>query len=157
MEGWDQPAAWTQRGSWLARRGGNFVLFGHSPVNGAFTFTSAILRGGRLQWVVNFKDARNHILLQMDDDDYWRKIVAEGRTRELFKTKHGLDRKQGYFTLSIDLAANTLTHKLYKNGAWTVLDSWTANDIDFTAGKFGFYIPGNDEVGLSNFTYTPRH
>lgn len=156
MEGWEQPGKWTQSGSWLVQRGGDYALFGQSPTSGVFTFTATILRGGRLQWVVDYKDNRNYVLLQMDDDDYWRKIVENGRTRELFKAKHGVDKKQGYFTVSVDVTAHALTQKLYKNGTWGVLDSWTASDVDFTGGKFGFYIPGNDEIGLSNFTYTPR-
>jgi hypothetical protein len=156
MEGWEQPGQWMQEGSWQVRQGGNYVLFGHQPVNGVFTFTSAILRGGRLRWVVNFRDSRNHMLMEMDSDDYWRKIVINGRPRELFKAKHGVDKRQGYWTLSIDLIANTMAHKIFRNGSWAVLDTWTVNDQDFTAGKFGFYIPGNDRVGVSSFSFMPR-
>jgi hypothetical protein len=156
MEGWEQPGQWAQEGSWQVRQGGNYVLFGHQPLNGVFTFTSAILKGGRLRWVVNYADTRNHVLMEMDSDDYWRKIVSNGRTRELFKAKHGVDKKQGYWTISIDLIANTLTHKVFRGGSWTTLDTWTVNDQDFTSGKFGFYIPGNDRVGVSNFSFTPR-
>jgi hypothetical protein len=156
MEGWEQPGHWTQQGSWQAQRGGNYVLFAPAPTNGTFTFTAAILRGGRLQWFANYRDSRNHVLLQIDEDDYWRHIVADGRRRELFKAKHGVDKKQGYWTISLDIIANTMTHKIFKNDAWTVLDTWTVNDADFTQGKFGFYIPGNDQVGLSNFSFLPR-
>ena len=156
MEGWEQPGLWTAEGSWQTRQGGNYVLFGSQPVNGSFTFTSAILRGGRLRWVVNFQDARNHVLMEVDTDDYWRKIVKDGRARELFKAKHGVDKRQGYWTLSIDLTANMLTHKVFREGQWSVLDTWTVNDQDFTAGKFGFYIPDRDRVGISNFTFIPR-
>jgi hypothetical protein len=156
MEGWEQPGQWVQDGAWQVRQGGNYVLFGHQPLNGVFTFTSTILKGGRLRWVVNYTDSRNHMLMEMDSDDYWRKIVTNGRQRELFKAKHGVPKKQGYWTLSIDLIANTMTHKIFRNGAWAVLDTWTVNDQDFTSGKFGFYIPGNDRVGVSNFSFTPR-
>jgi hypothetical protein len=156
MEGWEQPGHWTQQGSWQAQRGGNHVLFASTPTNGVFTFTAAILRGGRLQWFINFRDSRNHVLMQVDQDDYWRYIIADGRRRELFKTKHGVDKKQGYWTISMEVIANTLTHKIYKDGGWSVMDTWTVNDADFTAGKFGFYIPGNDQVGLSHFSFQPR-
>jgi hypothetical protein len=56
----------------------------------------------------------------------------------------------------MEVIANTLTHKIYKDGGWSVMDTWTVNDADFTAGKFGFYIPGNDQVGLSHFSFQPR-
>jgi len=32
-----------------------------------------------------------------------------------------------------------------------VLDRWTQPGSNLSLGKFGFYIPGNDQVALSSF------
>jgi hypothetical protein len=34
-----------------------------------------------------------------------------------------------------------------------VLDRWTQPGADLSLGKFGFYIPGNDQVALSSFSH----
>jgi hypothetical protein len=36
---------------------------------------------------------------------------------------------------------------------WVPLDKWSPPGKDATAGKFGFYIPGNDQIALSNFNH----
>ncbi|MGA9507033.1 MAG: hypothetical protein WBV55_00150 [Candidatus Sulfotelmatobacter sp.] len=34
-----------------------------------------------------------------------------------------------------------------------VLDRWTPSENNLSLGKFGFYIPGNDQVALSTFSH----
>ena len=40
--------------------------------------------------------------------------------------------------------------------AWLTLDSWTEAGRNFSDGKFGFYIPGNDEISISDFKFQPK-
>jgi len=46
-------------------------------------------------------------------------------------------------------------HEAYDGKSWVPLDSWTEVTHNFTAGKFGFFVPGGDEVAVSNFAFYP--
>jgi hypothetical protein len=37
-----------------------------------------------------------------------------------------------------------------------VLDTFVEEDRDFTQGKFGFLIQGNDEIAISDFKFMPK-
>ena len=39
---------------------------------------------------------------------------------------------------------------------WKVLDTFVEQGRDFTQGKFGFLIQGNDEIAISNFQFLPQ-
>jgi len=38
---------------------------------------------------------------------------------------------------------------------WKVLDTFVEQGRDFTQGKFGFLIQGNDEIAISDFKFLP--
>jgi hypothetical protein len=52
--------------------------------------------------------------------------------------------------------ASRAIHKIQSNEGWVDLDTWSEPGRDFTRGKFGIQVNGNDEVGLSNFQFTGR-
>ena len=54
------------------------------------------------------------------------------------------------------LAGDRVTNRMRVGQQWVILDSWTQPGRDFTDGKFGFLVPGTDEIGISNFRYNPR-
>ncbi len=155
MGDWENPAAWAPDGNWHTRRGGNFTGYKANPVNGTFIFTAALRRGRRLQWVVERADDKNYVLLQMDKRFFYRNQVVNGKSTELAKVPHGQD-KQDYYTLQVDVTNGVLTHRIQDGGAWKVLDEWKEPARNFTAGQFGFLIPGSDQVALSNFSFLPR-
>jgi hypothetical protein len=39
---------------------------------------------------------------------------------------------------------------------WKVLDTFAEPGRDFTQGKFGFLIQGNDEIAISDFKFLPK-
>jgi hypothetical protein len=39
---------------------------------------------------------------------------------------------------------------------WKVLDTFDDAGRDFTQGKFGFLIQGNDEIAVSDFKFLPK-
>jgi hypothetical protein len=155
MSDWDNPAGWTKDGNWFVHRGGNFVTFRPSPVLGSFVFTASLRRGGRLQWFLARADDKNYVLFQMDKKNYYRHEVVNGRRKELQKVAHKQE-NQDYWTLQIDVTANSVVHKLHDGERWTVLDAWSEPGRNFSSGKFGFYIPGNDQYAISNFSYSPQ-
>jgi hypothetical protein len=60
------------------------------------------------------------------------------------------------WNIQIDSSADRLIHKIQGDDAWITLDTWSEPGRDFTQGKFGIQVTGNDEVGLSNFQFTGR-
>jgi hypothetical protein len=40
------------------------------------------------------------------------------------------------------------------DGTWSDLGSVTSPGRDFTQDKVGFYIPGNDEIAISKFSFS---
>jgi hypothetical protein len=48
-------------------------------------------------------------------------------------------------------------HKIKDNGGqWVVLDTFAEPGRNFTNGPFGFLIQGNDEIGISDFSFVPK-
>jgi serine/threonine-protein kinase len=155
MSDFDNPAGWVKDGNWFLRRGGNFVAFRPAPVQGSFVFTASLRRGGRLQWFLARADDRNYVLFQMDRRNYYRHEVVNGRRKELQKIPHKQD-DQDYWTLQIDVTPTSVVHKIHDGERWAVLDAWSDPARNFSSGQFGFYIPGNDQYAISNFSYTPQ-
>jgi hypothetical protein len=155
MADWDEPDAWKQEGQWYVRKGGNFVGFKPSVVNGTFVFTVDLRKGRRLQWVAGRVDPRNYALFQMDKKYFYRLQVVNGKEKELQRVPHALER-QNVFTLQIDVSSSGVVHKLQMDGKWTPLDDWQEPARAFSNGKFGFLLPGGDTIALSNFSFTPR-
>ena len=54
-------------------------------------------------------------------------------------------------------AADTTEHlDVYKRQEWKALDTFAEPGRDYTQGKFGFLIQGNDEIAISDFKFQPR-
>jgi hypothetical protein len=155
MSDWDNPAGWARDGNWFVQRGGNFVTFRPSPVQGTFVFTASLRRGRRLQWFVGRTDDKNYSLFQLDRRNFTRIEVVNGRSKELAKVQHKQD-KQDYWTVQIEVSAGSVIHRLHDGERWLALDEWRDGGRNFSAGKFGFYIPGGDQYALSNFSFQPQ-
>lgn len=161
MEGFENPQGWTRQGEWYVRRGGNLVLYKPAPQGGTYTFTilmasgGGVFRGRRLEWVVDFRDQRNHVLYQLERDTFRRTLFVNGRRTETRKP-HGLALKDEIqATVQIEVTATGITHRVRKGEEWVVLDSLNVPGQNFTVGQFGFIIQGRDEVRLANFSFRP--
>src|SRR5262249_27410057 len=132
--------------------GGEFVLYSASPATGTFVFSAQQVKGKRLQWVVNFTDPNNYDLFQMDDNFFYRTVVRNGQKTDDAKIPQKGDKKS-FRTIQIHVQANEITHQIKQGEGWLVLDRWTQVGTNLSAGKFGFYLPGGDQVALSSFGY----
>jgi serine/threonine protein kinase len=150
MTKWDDPGSWAQENGAFVHKGGDFVLYDVFPTSGTFVFSAMLLKGHRLQWVLNYSDPSNYDLFQMDDKYFYRSVMRNGEKSDDQKIPHKGDKKS-YRTLQIHVEPNQITHQIKQGDAWVVLDKLTANGSNLTRGKFGFYIPGGDQVALSNF------
>jgi serine/threonine-protein kinase len=152
MSKWDDPAGWKQDKGSFVRKGGDFVTYSVSPTTGTFVFSAMLAKGHRLQWVLNFTDANNYVLFQMDDNNFYRTVVKNGQKGAETKIPHKVDKKS-FRTLQIRVGPNEIFHQIRQGDSWVALDRWTQPGSNPGLGKFGFYIPGNDQVALSSFAH----
>ena len=152
MSKWDDPGAWKQEKNSFIHKGGDFVLYGVVPTSGTFVFSAMLTKGHFLQWVLNYTDPKNYVLFQMDDDTFYRTVIRNGEKRDEIKIPNKSDKKS-FRTLEIRVSPTGLVHQIRHGNNWTVLDRWTQPGANVSLGKFGFYIPGNDQVALSSFAH----
>ena len=158
MAEFDQPGLWREEdGVWI-HRGAAMLTYKTAP-RGTFEFTVHLLkggnlfRGGRARWFANMIDAKNYALYEMDNNNFWGKVVDSGKTLERSKAQHKSGEKQ--WTLQVEIQPERIIHRMMMNGQWVNLDVWAEQGRNFTEGKFGFLVQGNDEIGVSDFKFTP--
>jgi serine/threonine protein kinase len=148
----DDPSAWKQEKASFVRKGGDFVMYGLTPGTGTFVFSAMLNKGHRLQWVLNCTDVNNYILFQMDDNNFYRTVIKNGQKGDEIKIPHKTEKKT-FRTIQIRVSPNEIIHQIRQGDSWMVLDRWTPSGSNLSLGKFGFYIPGNDQVSLSSFSH----
>lgn len=162
MEDWGKTGApslsnWTREGNVYVKRGGDFVMSPINPAAGKYTFTAIVMNGKRLEWVVNYHDDKNYDLFQMDDKNLVRTQVVNGKKGPSFKSPHSIkiNINKDYFQVKITVTPNSIVHSLYVQGGWKDVDNWerTGGGLD---GKFGFHVPGNDRIGVTDFRFAPN-
>ncbi len=146
----DDAASWKQEKGAFVHKGGDFVMYGLSPTSGTFVFSAMLNKGHRLQWVLNCTDVNNYILFQMDDNNFYRTVIRNGQKGDEIKIPHK-NEKKAFRALQVRVGPNEIVHQIRQGDAWVVLDRWTPPGMNLSLGKFGFYIPGNDQITLSSF------
>jgi len=152
MSKWDDPGAWQHEKDSFIHKGGDFVLYGVVPASGTFVFSAMLLKGRLLQWVLNYTDPKNYVLFQMDDNNFYRTVIRNGEKTDEIKVADKADKKT-FRTFQIRVRATEIVHQIKHGDSWTVLDRWTHPGADLSLGKFGFYLPGTDQLALSSFAH----
>jgi serine/threonine protein kinase/cytochrome c-type biogenesis protein CcmH/NrfG len=150
MSKWDPAADWKQDKGSFTRKGGDFVMYMVSPTSGTFVFSVMLTKGHRLQWMLNCTDVNNYILFQMDDNNFYRTVVKNGEKGNETKIPHKNDKKS-FRTFQIRVTPNEVVHQIRQGDSWVALDRYSQSGDNLALGRFGFYIPGNDQVALANF------
>ncbi|MGH9499072.1 MAG: protein kinase domain-containing protein [Terriglobales bacterium] len=148
MSLWDDPNGWKLENGSFVRKGGDFVLYGASPTSGTFVFSAMLRKGHRLQWVVNYVDSQNYILFQMDENNFYRSVFHDGQKTAEAKFPFKSEKKV-FHTIQIHISPTEIDHQIKSGSGWVALDKFSGTNL--SAGKFGFYIPGGDQVALSSF------
>lgn len=149
---WQKTPGWTLEGGVLVHRGGDFVLSPMDITQGRMQFSLLSLKGKRLEWVVGYRDPKNYYLFQVDDKNFIRSEVVNGKRTELAKVPHASDRKK-YIGISILISPKGITHSIAHDQQWQVIDNWETTET-LAHGKFGFNVPGKDEIALGDFKLT---
>lgn len=154
-------AGWQKEGDSYAHKGGGFVGYKITPTRGTFSFIVQLVKGGgvfrgaKIRWYLNFKDTKNHALFELDKKNFVSKDVVNGKSTDREKTAHEEDKDMSY-AIQIDVTPERVVHKLKSGDQWIVIGSWNQPGRNFTDGQFGFYIPGNDEIAVMEFKFTPK-
>jgi hypothetical protein len=157
----EDPNAWSKQGDVWSHKGGGVIPY-KLPTNGTFTFTVRLLRGGslfrggRIRWAVQYVDAKNYDLFELDRKALVSKVIEGGKTYDRGKFDHGLNDKDMSYTVQVDVSPGQLVHRIQNGENWLVLDTWKEPGRKFTEGKFAFLVQGGDEIGLSDFRFVPR-
>jgi Flp pilus assembly protein TadD len=152
MANWDDASAWKHEKDSFIRKGGNFVLYGVVPTSGTFVFSAMPEKGRLLQWVLNYTNSDNYVLFQLDDSSFYRAVVRNGQKTDEVKIAEKGDKKH-FRTIRIRVSPTEFVHQIKEGDSWTILDRWTQPGVNLSQGKFGFYIPGDDQVAISNFSH----
>ncbi len=152
MSKWEDSGGWKHEKDSFIRRGGDFVLYGAVPTSGTFVFSALPAKGRLLQWVLNYADSKNYVLFQMDDNNFYRTVIHNGQKSDQVIVPHKVDKKS-LRAFHIRVSPTELVHQIKTGDRWIILDRWTQPGANLSQGKFGFYIPGNDEVELSGFAH----
>lgn len=152
MSRWDDPTGWKQEKEIFTRKGGDFVLYGVAPTSGTFVFSAMLTKGHRLQWVVNYTDPNNYDLFQIDENNFYRTDIRNGQKINEVKIPHKGEKKS-FRTILIRVSPNEIVHEIQQGNAWVPLDHWTQAGANLSSGKFGFYLPGGDQISLANFAH----
>ncbi len=96
MSKWDDPGAWKRERDSFIRKGGDFVLYGVVPASGTFVFSAMPAKGHLLQWVLNYTDPKNYVLFQMDDNNFYRTVIRNGKKTDEIIVPHKGDREEKF-------------------------------------------------------------
>jgi hypothetical protein len=91
----------------------------------------------------------------MDRKNFWAGVIEKGKRYERVKTPENLGNQKA-FTIQVEVAPDRLTQRVRAGNDWKVLDTFSEPGRDFTQGKFGFLIQGNDEIAISDFKFVPK-
>jgi hypothetical protein len=148
------PQSWKKEGANWVHKGGGFVPY-KLPPKGVFTFTVQLLKGGKIRWCLQYLDSKNYLLYEMDRKTFWAEVIQKGQKLERVKAPHNLGNQKS-LTIQIEVAPDRLVQKAQVGDKWKVLDTFVEEGRDFTQGKFGFLIQGNDEIAISDFQFLPK-
>ncbi len=162
MEQWAAASGWKLENGWYVHRGGLVVLYPTVPSSGTFVFSARRTGGAfgrnRIQWVAGyFEEKSDYVLFGIDKKTFHRVQFVAGKKQKEDSEPLKSAAKDLEYTLKVEISATAVTTYVHQDdGSWEKIDSWAASGLNPTAGKFGFYLPGTDELYISNFTFSPK-
>ncbi len=143
------------------RRGGGFVPY-HTPhAPGYYTFAlmsrkGGFLKRGKLQWYAGFENGENYVLFTLDGKHATVRKVTNDHSRQVSRVTFDYDSDE-WIQVELSVKPNSVSAKVRTPGApWIDIGGASSISRDLTMDKVGFYIPGNEEIAVSNFRFSAR-
>jgi hypothetical protein len=155
MDGFEDPQSWKRIGDAWIHKGGGFVGYAAAP-NGTFTFTASLKgRGGQVRWCVQYLDSKNYLLYELNRKTFYAGVVEKGKRLERVKQPANLGNQESV-DIQVEIYPDHAIQKVRVGDDWKVVDTFAEPDRAFTKGKFGFLLPGSDEIAISDFKFVGR-
>jgi hypothetical protein len=158
----EKAGGWTREEGNLTRTGGNNVLLQAAPAAGTYSFRAMMEKGKRLDWVVNFVDAKNYVSYELNDDRLERTEYIDGKKQNTAKDKLKVKIDQ-WIQVTIEVTATSIVNSIQQGANnYSSVDRLAHEGPSlnpgqsFVRGRFGFRVPGKDRLAVSAFTFTPR-
>jgi len=141
------------------RRGGGFVPYNTPKVAGHYSFAAqgrigGFLKRSKLQWYAGFQDSQNYVLFTIDGKHASIREVHDGKSKEISRIPFNAETNE-WVQVDLSVRPNAIDARVKTpDTSWSDLGTVDSDGRDFTQDKVGFYIPGNDEIAVSNFRFS---
>jgi len=152
LSNWLKLGGWTRDGEAIRRQGGGLCSRAGQPHRGDHSVHHSVAARQTYRVGDGFADAKNYYQFQIDDSNFSRAQVADGKHSKTVRAQHGAKREQ-YNAFTIKITAKEIVTSIQRGGSWHTLDTWEPPGGP-APGKFGFHIQGRDEIGLTDFKLT---
>ena len=144
------------------RKGGGFVPY-HTPrVAGHYTFAvmnrkGGFLKHGKIQWYAGFQNGENYVLFILDGKRGTVRRVVNDKSEDVSRVSFNFEEDE-WVQVDLSVKPNSINARVrHPDGPWVEMgDVESTAGADFTKDRVGFYIPGSDELSVSNFRFSPR-
>ncbi len=107
-----------------------------------------------MQWYAGYVDPQNYVLFTVDGKHATTREVRDGKSTDIGKVPFDIDNND-WVQVDLSVKPNSITASAKTpSTSWTELAAVPGAGHDYTQGKVGFYIPGNDEIAVSNFRFS---
>ncbi len=137
---------WTSSAGAYERNGGGFILF---PKPLSFVRLMVHAQGGKshAHWLMHYVNDKNYIQCAIDDDGFRAERITDGKS-EVLLIKKGVP-KANWYTIQILTRPDGVNISLQKGSAWESLGDLRVTG--FAESKFGFNVPGGQQLHLAYF------
>jgi hypothetical protein len=142
-----EKGLWSKKGGAFEGKSGGFNIF---PKPLSFVQFMVHAQGGKsyAHWLMHYVNEKNYIQCVIDDDGFRAERVTEGKS-ELLIGKKGVQ-KSDWYTIRVVARSDGASISLQKgNNNWEPLADVKANG--FAETKFGFNVPGGQQLYLASF------
>ncbi|MBV8810542.1 MAG: hypothetical protein JO033_17875 [Acidobacteriaceae bacterium] len=149
-----QPAS-----SERVQKGGGFVPYHTTRMPGTYSFQAqghigGFLKHSKLQWYVAYEDSGNYVLFTLDGKHAIVRRIQDGKSTEVSRIPFSAGSSEWVQVDMVVKPDSVSTHIKSADGMWNNLGTVDSFGRDFTKGKVGFYVPGSDEIAVSNFRFS---
>ena len=157
-EDWDKP--WKRDDVWYTRQGGDFVLYKITPTTGTFTFAISPRESKgvfgdppKVRWVIDYLDPKNYVEFEIDKQTFASAEYRNGEKIDHAKRKpHGVESSSFVIQMMVD--PGRVVVQIRSADHWQPLDQWNEAGHNYADGRFGFHLPNQDQMYLTDFRFT---
>ena len=112
---------------------------------------------------MGYIDNNTHVMMQLDENAFYRVDMVGGAAQQA-RIPHRIPTNVPFVHLNVQISGPRLIHQYSVDGTnWQMLDSWSRTPSAAEKGRrqpldgrFGLFLPGDEEVFVSNFLHYPE-